>query len=351
MALYYNGAVSRPLAVETTLQNKQLCFADTTWPLDACKIVSKWDGKRAILSCPASHAIARLHFTDQHEWNMIAPALGKQKSAYAVPWRGLALWMALGILILYLIYLAIPKFSYWLAPYIPESWLTSLGDNLVAGIVQNRKICNNYTSKELLDTIIVPLIKTAGLAPENTFTIVVKDKRVNAFTLPGNRFIIFSGLIEQADSPEELAGIMAHEIAHAKHKHSAQALARVGTYMVLGEIIFPGSSLVTAGIVLTELNYSRSHERQADQTAIQILRNNSISASGLERFFNRYAKLEAETKKFKITKHISTHPDSGQRAALFRSPLVQYDSQPLLDNQQWQRLKAICRYSDSKKNP
>ena len=132
------------------------------------------------------------------------------------------------------------------------------------------------------------------LLPRWLNMVVVDAKLVNAFALPGGYVVVTSGLIKAAGSPEEIAGVVSHEIGHVFHQHPTQAIYRTTAVSLLISAMigdFSDGILVT-GIAEWALNSSYSHkaERAADTFAIKRLNAANIDGSGLLRFFDKISK-------------------------------------------------------------
>jgi predicted Zn-dependent protease len=154
------------------------------------------------------------------------------------------------------------------------------------------------------------------------FTIKVIDSdEVNAFALPGGYFYVNSGLILAADNEAELAGVMAHEIAHvaARHAMENQGKGALISYGAIAGIIFGGPILSTVlqnstGILgtLAMLKFSRGAEEEADRLGVQYLYASGYDPNGMATMFE---KLAAQNKKKpgSLTKLFSSHPQSLDR--------------------------------------
>jgi predicted Zn-dependent protease len=135
---------------------------------------------------------------------------------------------------------------------------------------------------------------------------------VNAFAAPGGVVVVFSGLIRAAGSAEELAGVLAHEVAHAELRHTLRGVIksiglRALAATVTGDI--SGSVFADAAARLTELRFSRDAEREADAEGLRRLVAARIDPSGMIRF---YEKLSAG-QRFSPPSILSTHPAGGER--------------------------------------
>jgi beta-barrel assembly-enhancing protease len=153
------------------------------------------------------------------------------------------------------------------------------------------------------------------------FTIKVVDSdEVNAFALPGGFFYVNSGLILAADEEAELAGVMAHEIAHVAARHAAREMTR-GQWLQIGSIplIFIGGgigygiqSAASLAVPLTFLSFSRSFEAEADYLGVQYMYKSGYDPQAFLSFFE---KLQAKEKKKPgtLSKAFSTHPQTPDR--------------------------------------
>jgi predicted Zn-dependent protease len=118
---------------------------------------------------------------------------------------------------------------------------------------------------------------------------VIRGKTVNAFATLGGQIFVFEGLVQQAASAEELAGILAHEIEHVRRRHIIQGvfvrLLTTGTI----RLVFTGQGSVDprlAGMLLN-MRFSREQESEADEGGLKRLHDGRIDPAGLERFFLR----------------------------------------------------------------
>nr|WP_276515145.1 M48 family metallopeptidase [Pseudemcibacter aquimaris] len=173
---------------------------------------------------------------------------------------------------------------------------------------------------------------------------VVDNPLVNAMTAPGGRIIIFNGLLQQAESPEEVAGVLSHEIGHVYYQHPMQGLVNVMGFSIIGS--FLGGDAASIAIIGLSLTYSRDLERDADEMALDILRNNEITASGILDFFKRNEEKKEDNIVAEIADIFSTHPLTEERIDLFNNHIETYEksliSKTLLSETEWQSLVNIC---------
>lgn len=142
----------------------------------------------------------------------------------------------------------------------------------------------------------------------------VRDEQVNAFALPDGRLMVYTGLLDKMQQQEELAAVLAHEIAHVTHRHSMRLLCRnLSGYLLLSLVLNDVNGLMTIFIdnahQLQNLSYSRKFERQADLSGLAFLKKHRIHPKGMVSLFRI---LEKE-QDIKIPGWMSTHPVSSDR--------------------------------------
>lgn len=167
---------------------------------------------------------------------------------------------------------------------------------------------------------------------------VADDPTINAFAIPGGHVVVFTGLIQAADSAEEVAGVLAHEAEHVLQRHSLKGIVhQLGWRVVVGMLIgeWGGGSLGETAAQLQMLQFGRDQESQADLQALTLLKKAGIDPKGMITFFNRLSKEEGTPIAL-----LSTHPPSADRAEAIRTEIKKigpWKSQPLPYN--WSEVK------------
>ena len=153
------------------------------------------------------------------------------------------------------------------------------------------------------------------------FTIKVLDSDdVNAFALPGGFFYVDTGLIDAAQDEAELAGVMAHEIAHVAACHAARGrtrgqllhMATMPMMMIGGPIGYAAYEAMTVAAPLTFMKFSRKFELEADYLAIQYMYKAGYDPQALTSFFERVKALESH-KENAVARAFSSHPQTKDR--------------------------------------
>jgi Zn-dependent protease with chaperone function len=263
--------------------------------------------------------------------------------------RGAA-WSAVGIVALGLVvWSSIDFLPGVIVRLVPIAWEESVGDGVVddiAGILgaltkSDAKRCARPAGRAALDRLVARLVAQAE-TPYRFQVIVLDIDMVNALAAPGGRIVVLGKLLEDAKTPDEVAGVIAHEIGHVIARHPTEAVARgMGMSLVFNVLLggLGGGTPGAIGQTLVGSAYSRDAEREADAIALGILRGARISPAGLADFFERLAEMEGTASR--ALAFVSSHPPSEERSAAAReaaSPSLK----PALSNDEWGALKIIC---------
>jgi predicted Zn-dependent protease len=185
-----------------------------------------------------------------------------------------------------------------------------------------------------------------GASAEQADIRVVEMPVVNAVTLPGGHVLLFSGLLDRANSADEVAGVLAHELGHVDHRDVLTSLVRqLGLSVVLGGLDGNVDGYTNA---LLSARYSREAEAAADGFAIDALDRARISPVATAYLFQRFAKSEDKGRLAGLVAYLASHPASESRRTRFAAS-AKGSYTPALDAAQWQALKSICsgRKADS----
>jgi len=231
-------------------------------------------------------------------------------------------------------YLALPRLAIALVEMMPLQWDQKLGDPIRSNIREHAHICSNTAGQRALDQLGARLMPDNIAAIPLTLDVVERDD-VNAFALPGNHIVVFSGLITKAETPEMLAGVLAHEMGHLEMRHPTRGvIEQVGLGAAIN-LLVGNNAIGNISQMMAGLSYTRDMERQADEQAIALLHRANIRADGLAAFFELLKKDE----KGSLPTLLSDHPGLEDRAAATRQDST---GGPAMSDADWQSLKAIC---------
>jgi len=203
---------------------------------------------------------------------------------------------------------------------IPASVEQKLGNVAIRQMMLLKREVNDPVVTQPLQSILVRITSATG-AKQDFKLYVVRDSDVNAFALPGGHLVVNTGLIEKAQSGEEIAGVMAHEVAHVTERHSLQQLVSTIGVFALVQLLFGDVSGILAiatdgGAQLLTKSFSRDAERDADLHGVDYLHRAKIDPRGMLLFFGKLQEEEvklgsAEAEKaFEV---LSTHPTTASR--------------------------------------
>ncbi|MDX1957752.1 MAG: M48 family metallopeptidase [Leptospiraceae bacterium] len=210
--------------------------------------------------------------------------------------------------------------TYAIAAQIPTSIEKSIGDATFKSYIAGKKIYKDKQFLEKLKPITDRLLENTKNSGYEFKFHVVEDSHINAIAFPGGNILIHSALIKEAESPEEIAGVLAHEISHVTLKHGLRhILNSVGLFIVVQSLFGDFSGLIAIITQNTSIflssRFSRDFEREADARGFNYLVNSKINPKGLSKFFKKILEMEKEEgiTDNEIVKFISTHPDTKER--------------------------------------
>jgi Zn-dependent protease with chaperone function len=174
-----------------------------------------------------------------------------------------------------------------------------------------------------LEALSERIVTTQGIAEEMPITVhYIDDETVNAFATLGGHIYIFRGLLEKLPNENSLVMVLAHEIAHVKHRHPIRNLGRgitigLALSMVsssLGDMM--ADQIVSNTGMLTSLTFSRDQEHESDKTALETLMMLYGNVVGADQLFEVLQEAEGT---MKVPEFFSTHPLSEKRVQYIRA--------------------------------
>lgn len=256
----------------------------------------------------------------------LPPGLATQM-AQATPgkgaFRGVALWLLLGIAVLVGLYFAFVSISDNVVEFavdqIPVEMEVELGKAAAGQQLGDMQVCSAAPVNTAVDEIGQRLVEGLGDTPYTYRFKVVDVPDVNAFALPGGYIFINWGLVEKADTADQVAGVVAHEIQHAVARHGLRnVIARAGIGLLFGLVFgdLQGLGGIIAGGAgeLAALSFSREQEDEADALGLELLYAARFDPSGLPQFFEKLKEEQAKLG-LDLPSFMSSHPDTEARIA------------------------------------
>lgn len=173
---------------------------------------------------------------------------------------------------------------------------------------------------------IVSLLSKPYQAQGYEFEVHVLDSpQVNAFAMPGGQMAVFTGLLKEAEGPDEVAGVLAHEIQHVVQRHGIRNIySQLRWQMALAVLVGDGSSLhaqlLGSGAFLAGLSYGREMESEADREGLALLEKAGMPKGGMVKFFKKLDEQQGAVETY--LKYLSTHPSSKDRISALEQQMT-----------------------------
>jgi predicted Zn-dependent protease len=188
-----------------------------------------------------------------------------------------------------------------------------LGDMIWEEIADNEDVVTNDTIVKTLDKLINPLCEANNIERDSLKIHIVKKDMINAFALPNNHLVVFTGLIEDCKKQEALQGVLGHEIGHIEKNHVMKKLSKeIGYSVLLTASGSKGGQLAKEILkTLTSSAYDRKLEKEADITSVNYMIKANIDPKPMADFMYQMAQ---DNKMPEGMGWIADHPESEERA-------------------------------------
>lgn len=359
---YYNDgrtAATRSVSVrlDTACLTVQAPEGDVLarWPLDEVHLVDRPAAGQPIRLRRGERGDERLIVADREvlaRLETACPNLRRTLPSLRAHWRPIVIWSTLAVASAALVlFVAIPLLAEQAAKAVPPELEQKLGEAVARQLIDslgarreggaNRIVCETPSGVAALDRLVERLAGSAG--SHVPFRVRVIDiPAVNALALPGGQIILFRGLLGFSENSEQLAGVLAHEMGHVVHRHSLETMVKgAGVAALLGLIVgdFTGAAVIVGlADALITTSFTRDAEREADETALDILAAAGIDSRPVADFFRR---LETEGVVFlNLPTLLSTHPPLPERTAAARAGAS--GGAAAMSRSDWRALENIC---------
>ena len=247
----------------------------------------------------------------------------------------------------------VPLLASRIVGLVPAAWEQSLGDTVAiqmeaslseSGGLQVCDINPNSLANRAIARFGDASLEGSG-SPFSLDIKVVKSDIPNAFALPGGRVYFFSALLDQAQTQDEFAGVLAHEVGHVAYRHGMeQLISSAGTGALIGFILGDMTGISVAaglGSTIIDARFSREAERQADAYAALVAQRLDFKPAGLADLINRVG---ADDDFARALALLSTHPLTEDRKAALEILSQQRPTglEPPFTSAEWSAIKAMC---------
>jgi Zn-dependent protease with chaperone function len=351
--IYFDGTSSRRHAVTLGFGGELEIEADqhalAAWPYADIRRADSPAGTLR-LSCLAAPALARLEIRDAAvAAELIARCSrldenlpGQRGIARIVGWS-----IAAAVSIVGVIWFGVPLAADRLTPLVPQAFERRLG-GVADGQVKTLfggKVCDNAAGQAAFTRLMTELREAAGL-DTSVQAAVLATPIPNAFALPGGKVYLLNGLLAKAENPDEIGGVLAHELGHLKHRDGTRNLIYNGGSSFLIGLLFGditgSSALIFASRSLVTASYSRDAEQNADTFSIEVMHKLGRPTKAMGELLFRITGNEAD----RGPSILANHPLSEDRLARMTKEDRPPSGPPLLSADEWTSLKAICSSSN-----
>jgi Zn-dependent protease with chaperone function len=355
VAVYFDGRSSRRHVVALTLAEQlELDEPDQAKVLWTYADIRRADSPVGLLrlSCLTAPALARLEVRDPTlaaELTARCPRLdenrpGGRGAAAIVGWS-----LAAAASIVAMVMFGVPLAADRLTPLVPQAFERRLGE-VADGqikIIFGNKTCNNAAGQAAFTKLVNTLREAAGL-DTSVQSAVLATPVPNAFALPGGRVYLLDGLLAKAQSPDEIAGVLAHEFGHLRHRDGTRNMIyNGGTSFLIGLLfgdVTGSGAMIFASRTLVTASYSREAEQGADDFSIEMMHKLGRPTKPMGELLFRVTGKQDNGLSF-----MAGHPLTEDRLKQMTEASRPASGPPLLTTDEWQSLKAICKPSGSGK--
>jgi Zn-dependent protease with chaperone function len=362
-ATYFDGVTSAQAAVAIALDDSAITI---TSPEGAQ--LARWDyaaiehlpasGHRLRLGLAASPATARLEVRDPHFAGVVAErlAFGSQQEEASERRRRhrVVEWSIAAIAAVMLVGAAgIPALAQLLLPLIPRSAEVPIGEktheSIKASFDEKGPFeCGEEGPKERAGKEIflrlVSRLEAAADLPIRVHPFVIRTRVINAVAFPGGYVHIHMGLINATQSPEELGGIIAHELGHVANRDTMRGmLQKTGVSFLVGIVlgdVTGRAGIIVGGYRVLQNRNSRAQEAAADAFGVRVLTRLGADPHRMADFFERMMTARGPGGQNMLL--FRDHPTDAARVTAIRSAPAVANPTPLLTAHEWETLKLVC---------
>lgn len=243
-----------------------------------------------------------------------------------------------------LLFFLIPHFAVRAAERMPVETEIAMGEALIQSLPSGYGVCSTPEGDAALERMVARLEDNADLYIPLQVRVVRSDA-VNAYASLGGQITLFSGLIDEADTPEQVAGVVAHEIGHVANRDVVREVFRATGSLGLIGLLF-GDLLGTTAVsslatTMVSASYSRTAEIAADRYAHELMIEADLPPEALADFFEQMLASRGDVARA-TPELLRSHPDMADRLLAAQAAGSGGEVRPLLSDAEWRDLRNIC---------
>lgn len=351
---YYDGrsALKQPVSLSVTAEGLRIVKADgqaMVWPFASMR---QTQGRHAREHLRIEHGTEPAESVSVVEPGLAeairaaAPGASETLRERTSTTRVVA-WSFVGIAAFAVVYFwGAPAAADWTASRMPAAWETELGRGVGAQMLARQQACTDSAVTTPVRVVLDRILDAANPNQQYDFRVtVLRDTTINAFAAPGGFLAVNQGLLAAAKTPEEFAGVLAHEVAHVTRRHTTRTMLRDIPMRFAITAVSGGSGMETAAMVAGQvgmLRYRRDFEADADSEGLRLLHVAGIDPSGVVSFMRTLEKEHKSEPRF--VNYLSSHPRTVDRIAQLEAlnRVGKYETRALLDSATWAAVRAGC---------
>jgi Zn-dependent protease with chaperone function len=348
-AIYFDGVTNRKHAVTLRFESDQLAIVEndarvTAWRYDDLRSINGGPGTLR-LKCVSGLPLARLDIFDaatqaeiRAHTRFLEVEQGSRQTGRIVGWSFAAICS-----IVLIVAFGVPLVAGRMVPLVPMSFERRLGavvDNQVRLLFGGRT-CTDPDGNAAFAKMVEKLRQANDLTIPLQ-TVVLASTIPNALALPGGKIYLLNGLLQKADNPDEIAGVIAHEMGHVAHRDQVRVMIQNGGTSFLIGLLFGditgSAAAIFAARSLVGASYSREAEANADAFAIETMHTLGRSPAPMGELLFRVTGAQGNN----TIGILASHPLTEERRELMRREARPDTGPEILSANEWRALKNIC---------
>ncbi len=367
-ARYYDGKSAKALEVSLVLTDRGLSIRQGSgeeialWDYDRIRDETHPPVPDELTLSFSAEDNARIIVEDAAftaDLTRLCPRIRKRRQGKPGWWKPVAGWTA-GVLIsgtLFFVY-GLPLLANGIANLIPIETRARIGEEVEAAIIKRftvakkegdttdkDPVCRNETGQQALEALLARYLGQSDTDIPAIKITVLQSKVPNAFALPGGRMVIMSSLIDMAEHPNALAGVIAHEFGHIEGTHPMSLFVTNVGIAALFSVAFGdvsgGTILAAVGQYAAGAAYSRDFENVADTRSIELMNGLGYDIAPVIPLFE---KLGEKTPELGVLSVFSSHPDMQERVAALGAAKSTGTGKAFNDRE-WRAIQIMCKGS------